>query len=151
MTKVSDVFDSIVTMVKEALPDYVHMPDAYSLVDNSDLALNKGFVVGIGPASKAPTQEFCNEFVIDRAYFVTLSNSYTMRLDTTARNTYEKNLANDMQTVITKILSNTDIAGDGETADFSDGTGPEYLDEDNKRYLVDVSSFVIRYEEPLTL
>lgn len=153
MSKISDIFNSVVTRLDNLLSpyDYVQMPDAYSIVSNANLDLRKGWSLGIGPTSPSGTQEgFCSRYLFDTVYFVTLVNDYNMRLDTNARNDDEKSISEDMFLVIQDLLKNYRLGGESVDISFVDESGPQYLDKEQKRYLVNVGGFRIRYQENLT-
>lgn len=151
MTKVSDIFDQLQTRVSAALPGYTQMPDAYSLVKNSNADLRKGFAIGIGPTVPSGTQEgFNSRYLFETIYFVTLSNDYNIRTDIAGRNDYEKAIVEDLYIVTKDLLENFRLGGLAIDISFNDTSGPSYLNESAQRYLINGASFRIRYQETLT-
>lgn len=151
MSKVSEIFDSLVTRVSAVLPSYTHMPDAYSLKSNANIDLFKGFAVGIGPTVPAGTQEgFCDKYMFDTIYFVTVSNDYNIITNTDSRNADEKSITEDLYLVTKDLLKNFRLGGLTVDISFNDTSGPSYLNEDEKRFLISAASYRVRYQENLS-
>jgi len=150
MSSIETIYDRIVSNIQTALPDYQQMPDAYSIQRNSDLDLVKGFSVGIGPLSpRGPQQGECFQYMLERVFFVTLSNDYNTRTNITGRNDDEISLANDSFAVTKALLLDFTLGGNVSDLQFRDGSGINYLNPETERFIINVSAYTVRYQEIL--
>lgn len=149
MTKLSDVFNELVTITQATLPTYNHLPDGLDVEKNTDLELNYGFSVNCGPATAGATQFGCQFQLFEREYQIAITNIYAKRTDPVSRDTYELNLMEDLYKVVKAILVEPSLGGLVSGVDYNGDIGPQYLDGDTQEFLYTDVTFNVIYQENL--
>lgn len=148
MSNVSSVMTALNTAIATALPKYDQLSDSLDRADNTNLWLDKGFATAYGAGENA-TAEFCDfkSQIVDRTFQVMLTNIYAPTLDPNYRRELEGLLMDDQWTLRSAILGDPYLGGVAMDARFVSDSGIEYLENDNKQFIIIMSNFTIKYQE----
>jgi len=149
MSVVSDAFNALVTITKETLTNYNHLPDGLDVEKNSDLELNYGFSVNVGPANAGPAQYGCQVQLIERQYQIALTNIYAKRTNPNTRDDYELALMEDLFKVTKAVIRESSLGGIVAGVDYVSDIGPQYLNNDTQEFIYTDATFNVIYEETL--
>lgn len=148
MSQVVAVQNALNALVASTLPEYDHLSDSLDSADNTMLTLDKGFASSLGDA-KNINSDYCNQgqTMIERAFPVILSNVYAASFDASGRILLEQSLYNDHAQVVAAIKNNITLSGTCVDARFDGDSGLEYLEGENKKFIVIISNVIIKYIE----
>lgn len=149
MSKLSEIFDTLVTRTSTILPDYRHLSDGLEIDKNTNTALVKGYSVVIGEAGSGPEQYGCAVQLFQRDYTITITNAYTMRNNATTRDDAEKAIMEDLYLVTNSLLKTPSLGGISSNVQFVSDSGSEYLNTDAQEFLIAELTLNIWYEEAL--
>jgi hypothetical protein len=144
-TKLSNVYDGLITLIGTALPAYTKIPNPYEPSNNASLLLTKGFGLGFSTASNTKRQ-ICRIDSTSRNFVVVLINRVTATdHDTTAHATLEKSLLEDLETIKLALANDITLGGKAAKAEWQDDSGIEYLENDRAQYLSVQSTIGVEY------
>ena len=148
MSNVSQIMTALNSAIAATLPGYDQLSDSLDRADNTNLWLDKGFATAFGSGQNS-TNEFCDfkTQIIDRTFQVMLTNSYAPTLDPDYRRQLEASLMDDQWTLRSKILGDPYLGGLAMDARYIDDSGIEYLESDNKQFIIIMTNFTIKYTE----
>ena len=147
MSKVSEIRDTLETKVETTLPGYTKLSDAFESVDNANQLLEKGYAIAYGP-SEGIYDEWCMGQMRQRREFrVVLTNIYLAGTDADYRTARETDLMEDEFTLIGAITKDVTLTGVCINSEFTFDQGIQYLENDQKQYIIIVMSFMIDYIE----
>lgn len=124
MSKVSTIYDTLLTTIPAILPNKKRIPNTYSIEENPTQFLENSWGLRIDPESPAPS-EFCT-FSRNRTFTVILCREVIAdEFDTSANDTAVKALLEDVYT-LQKDFMNSDQIGIESSIEKIDmaGTGP---------------------------
>lgn len=149
MSKLSEIFDTLVTRTSTILPDYRHLSDGLEIDKNTNTALVKGYSVVIGENGPGPEQYGCAIHLFQRNYTITITNAYTMRNNATTRDDAEKAIMEDLYLVTKSLIKTPSLGGISSNVQFVSDSGSEYLNTDAQEFLIAELTLNIWYEEAL--
>lgn len=148
MSRISDIRDSLTSIVETALPDYTKVADAIQVEDNALQFLNKGFAVGYGPGEGVYDEWCMGQMHQRREFRIAVTNLYQPNAMPDYRESLETALAEDQFKVISAITKDITLTGVATNSQFAFDGGVEYLEAaDGKQYIAIVSSFSVDYIE----
>ena len=151
MSDISDAYDALVTRLGAVLPTHKRLYDAYSIEENSERALVKGYAVGFG-AGENTFRSFSCQLSVKRDFSVTLTRRVIAREGaTTKRADAEKLLFEDQKLVIADIEGDPSLGNSSviAKADWVSDNGLEFVHGDKDNYLKLESTVSIEYFEQL--
>lgn len=150
MSKVSQIYDALATLVATALPTYKKLPNPYDSSANANVILNKGYGIAIGQGSNSERFQDC-QLSISRDFGIVLTKQLAKTdHDVSGRASQEKALFEDQFLVIKALETNPQLSGlVAKTFYVGDG-GLEILDLETGRYMVLASQINVEYFENLT-
>ena len=149
MSKLSEIFDALVSRTSSTLPSYIHLSDGLELDKNTNTALVKGYSVVIGDNGPGPEQYGCAVQLFQRNYTISITNAYTMRNNATTRDDAEKSIMEDLYLVTKSLISTPSLGGIACNVQFVSDSGTEYLNNEYQEFLIAELTLNIWYEEAL--
>ena len=150
MSKVSDIYTNLCTLVESTLSTYTKIPNPYDPEINASLLLAKGYGCAFGPASNTERFASC-KLSVQRSFSIILINQVTTTdHNTTARNVIEKSIMEDLFSLINAVETDTDLNSQTVKAIWTDDSGIEYLLADRAKYFSVVGNFECEYIENLS-
>lgn len=147
MSKISDVYDTILTTVGTLFPSKTRIPNPYLIEDNPIQYLEDGYGVRIFPESPAPS-EYCR-FSRTRIFSIVLSKEViTTDIQTIQYDTTAKELLEEVYT-LQKDFLNPDQLGIEDKVEKIEmgGTGPIELFKGDK---VDILTMDVLFQVQIT-
>lgn len=148
MSKVSDIKIYLSNLTGTTLSDFFKLPDTLVLEDNTNLMLEKGYAVQIGP-SENDTSSFCQgELLISRQYVIRLTNDYVPNMDPDFREGIELALMESIHLLIVALQADFELGGNAIDAMPTGDSGIDYLiSEDGKQEITAALNVQVRYSE----
>lgn len=150
MSRVSTVYDTILSVMATLFPNKTRIPNAYNLPNNNELFLRDGWGLRMDSGSQQ-SSEFCN-FRLERGFTIVFTRE-VLKTDsqTTNEDTAVKALLEDVYTVQKDFL-NVDQFGAAASIDFvligSSSAVTEFMGE-AERFKSIEASFLINITEDL--
>jgi hypothetical protein len=148
VSKVSDIKIYLSDLAGSTLTDFFKLPDTLVLEDNTNLMLEKGYAVQIGPAEN-DTENFCQgKLLISRQYTIRLTNDYVPNMDPDFREGIELTLMESIHSLIVAIQADFELGENAIDAMPTGDTGIQYLiSEDGKQEITAALDVRVRYSE----
>lgn len=129
MSKVSDIFDGLVTLIETTLgTDWVHIPNPYEIENNSQLYLRQGFAIGFGPADNTRAQVCPGKFFERRNYeILLLLEAVDSETNTEDRITSEKDIMDKGLLIKQAIDADVTLGDLAANSVYVNDTGIQYL------------------------
>lgn len=149
-TKVSSIYDALVSTCVAQLTNYAKIPNAYDVNANSTLFLKSGFAVGYGPASNSERLINCQYSVI-RTFSIILIGQLTASLtDFDGFKAVTQTLFEDQAKIKKVIEGSPQVGGTGTFTKWISDGGLEFLETDSTKYFLIESIFESEYFETLS-
>lgn len=150
MSKVSDIYNALNTLVSTTLTSYKKLPNPYVASENANVILNKGYGIAIGAGTNTERLLGC-KLSIARDFGVVLTKQIAKTdHDVAGRATQEKAIFEDQYLIIKALEENPSLSGTAAKAYFVGDGGLEVLDLETGRYFVLATQFNVEYLETLT-
>lgn len=150
MSKISTVYDAIVTLIEGSLTGYEKLPNAYDNTDNNELYLTKGYGVAFSAAQNTERFTGCRKASTRREFSVFLTRLIDVTAhDTTGHATLEKSLMEDLFLLVKAIEVDPDLGGAAANAKYEADGGIEILEGDRSKYLFIEAAFSAEYIDNL--
>jgi hypothetical protein len=148
LSKISDIYDAVVTLVSTKLPAYSRIPNPYALDENTAVLLKRSFGLAIGPGSN--TERYVGCLVTwERVYTISLiTQVVNTENDTTGRASIEKGLIEDHRAILLGFESDSTLGGICIKAVVTDDGGISYIDGQQAKFLAVEISLAVEYQEP---
>lgn len=150
MTAVSDIYDALETLIGTALPGYVRLPDPYSVEDNPELFLRKGYGLAFGDDSNTNRKIGCNQVSISQDFVVPIINEVMATNTSSTHAKFEKSLLEDKFKVIKALELDNDLSGNAMNARYVGSSAITYLEGDRDKYILTELFLSIEYLEVTT-
>ena len=147
MSGVSDVFDAYVSVISTALPVYSRIPNPYLPEENTELLLRKAFGVAFGPSLNSERFVSCNRETELRTFDIILINQVLTTDDnTSARETQEKSLMEDLFLIKKAVVKDGDLQGaEAVKSKFLSDDGITFLEAERHKYYFLQAQFESEY------
>lgn len=148
-TKISDIYDSIVTKLETILPGFQRVPNPYALDENTAILLRKAFGLAIGSGTNTERYVGC---------IATWERDYTIGLvtqvvntenDTTGRAMVEKDIIDAHRDILLAFETDSTLSGQCIKAVITDDTGINYIQGVESKYLALEITLRVEYQEPI--
>lgn len=136
MSKISKIYDRLLVVLPEILPDHTRIPYAYSLENNNENFLTRGYGLIIG-GSNFEELDWC-KFTTQRSISIVLTREvYTLDASTKQIDDYTKELLEDVYTVQKKFFApeQLDLEDDIVRVEIAGASGIEEVVSGSKRFL----------------
>lgn len=147
-SKISEIYDRIVTVATAELSGYKQIPNPYFPEQNSQLLLKKGFGIGVGAGQRVEL-EVCKR-AWSRVFNIVLVNQVTTTDHGIAqRSEIEKNLLEDHFNIWGELETNLTLNSNDYIikADVVGDTGLQFLVGDQGKYLSIAIDVEVLYQE----
>jgi hypothetical protein len=135
-TKVTSVYDALVTLIGTTLSTYTKIINPYIPEDNSELFLVKGYGVGFGNGENTERQLSCKLSVL-RTFKVILVNQVVLTdHDELGHASLEKTILEDSIKILSALETNTTLNGNAIKSIYRTDSGIEFLEGDRSKYLL---------------
>lgn len=151
MTKVSDVYDKLETIINNTLSDYAELPNPYTLEFNTSLFLKKGYGLAFG-GGRNTNRSVCQLISTARIFSILLVNLVTTTANNAVqREAIDKALLEDSFKIVKAIENDSDLSGSAAKAIFLEDSGVEFIDigENQQKFVVNELTFEIEYFDTL--
>lgn len=149
-TKITSVYNRIITDVEAALTSYTRIPNPYAPEENPELFLRKGYGVGVGPAENT-RRLICGYFSVKRNFSVLLINQIlTTDTNSSSRGDFERLLLEDQYTLINALENDNNLGGDAIKTFFINDSGIQFVSGEMGKYILCETVFEVEYLEPIT-
>ena len=150
MTKISQIYAALETVIETELPTYRKIPNPYDSSANANVILRQGYGIVAGAGSNTNRVLGC-EMSIARDFGVILTKQIAKtEHDADGRTNQEKALFEDQYLLVKSLEKNPSLTGTAAKVGFVGDNGIEVLDLETGRYFVLVSQFNVEYFENLT-
>lgn len=151
MSAASTMFDTMRARVQAVLPNHHWLKDPYNLDENSDLDLNQGAGMAIGPALNG-NAALCSRIEIDRSMTVAITRKFfATEMNIDAKEAVEKQLLEDEVLVVSELLRDPTglIMNAVAKINFVGDSGIERVFGEKFAFLTIKAEFNLRYEQDL--
>ena len=147
MSKISDIYEAIVSKIETALPTYNRIPNPYDIADNPDILLDAAYGIAVGAGIN--TQRFVGcATTWEREFTIGMINQkVNLENDTIGKASIEKNLLEDHKTLLLAIEKDPSLGGICIKCYLVSDGGIQYLDGDRGKFLALEVSLVVEYLE----
>lgn len=148
-TKVTSLFDALVTVVAATVSGAHRLPNPYDLEHQPARLLENGYAIVMGPTRKLQNN-VASQFLIVRDVGIVLTRLIaTTQANATHRASIEKTLFEDQLAVIKAINANVTLGGIVADVSWQSDAGLEFLETQDAagRYFVLSSAFAVTYLE----
>jgi len=148
MSKISDIYDAIITKIGATLPTFQRVPNPYSLDENTAILLRKAFGLAIGAGANTERWVGCvatwsREFTIGLVTQVVNTEN-----DTLGRAQVEVDLLDAHRALLLAIEADPSLGGLVIKAVITSDGGIEYIQGAQAKYLALEISLAVEYQEP---
>lgn len=151
MSKITDITESLHTLVAAALPAYQLIPEAIDIADNSELYMENGYTILIADTdpNQATTKSILQQ---NRVFGVSLVNQvYTTEHNAEGIKDSKISLMEDGFTIVKDLhLTNDTIEGNAIDCNFLGDDGIDFLEGDRNKFYLLTLIFEIKYRESLS-
>jgi len=152
MSKISTIYDGIVTRLDTLFPDHRRISNPYFPDENSTPALRKGYGLQIGSISN-PQEVLSCQLSIDRDMIITLSREFRAReFQLTKKEDTFKDLLEDQFLILKDFEGDPTLGLSGVLTNilFVSGSSIERVFDDKDNFVKLDTTFSIKYFEDLT-
>lgn len=150
MTKISTAYDAIITKCNELFPTKIRLHNPYSLLQNPEIVRKDSWGVAVNGAEREEL-EYCNVSINRSFTFKTIKQYVSLAGKEDGFDSVSKSILEDQQSFINAFFS-PDQIGQSESIeriDFSDISGIQLLEDDEKKYLFSEVTFTILISEAI--
>lgn len=149
MTKISNIYDELHTIVDSVLTDYSELPNPYIPDDNPDIYMKKGYGITMGAASNS-NRVVSKKVSISREFdFVFVRQINSTETNTTLIKSNAKQIMEDSFKVLEEIESNTSLNQLCVNARFESDSGLDFIEADTQRFFILTMVVSVEYFETL--
>jgi hypothetical protein len=148
--KVLEIYDEILTLIDNSLPNDLRLANSYDLEANGFLKLQKAYAVAIGPW--IDTERYVGCLITgEREFDIAL----TRKITTTENNTdqrvvIEKDLLTAHDTLRKAFYNNSTLGGRAIKSTITSDSGVNFIDGDRLKFLAIVITLLVEYQESPT-
>lgn len=148
MSKITNIYDAIITEIQTDLPTYKRLPNPYVVDSNTYLQLQNGFGLAIGPGND--TQRYVGCLVTwERVFTIILVKQVTSTQNNLgSRELIEKSLLDDHDTLRKAFYLNSTLGGEAIKSTVLDDGGIQFLDAERLKFLSLEMNLYVEYQEP---
>jgi hypothetical protein len=150
MSKISTTYDAIITKCTALFPFKIRLHNPYSLLQNPEIVRKDSWGVSVNDANREET-EFCNVSIVRSFTFKTIRQYVSLAGKEDGFDSVSKSILEDQQSFINAFFSPDQIGqGDSiERIDFSEISGIQFLEDNEKKYLFSEVTFNILISEAI--
>lgn len=146
-------YEALVSLLETTFPsgsDYFRLPNPYKPEENSERYLLKGWGIAIGPSNNSNRFAAC-KYSVNRGITIILTRKYhATESDVDSKETTEKALLEDQNTLIESLESDSSINGATMYSRYVSDGGIEYVRNDTDMFLMIRTQVELEYIETFT-
>lgn len=149
MTVATGIYDALVSKVATTLSSYVELPESYSVEENPEHLLGKGFAVAFLSETN-DEYHATNLLNFEREFSVIMVNKISTTINNrTARAAVEKSLIEDGYSVIKACYADLTLGQVATLTSYRGSTGIEYVISANgtEKFISVILTFAIKYQD----
>lgn len=149
MSKVSTIYDNMITRVASVLSSHVRLPNPYKPDENSTIYLKKGYGVALGGA-EISRRVIGGQVIMTRESTITVTRQYfSKENDPSSKASTEKQVLEDIFLVIKDFENDVTLNEVATNVTFRSDSGIEYVSNDKDQFLMVRATFAVDYFETL--
>lgn len=149
MSKITSIFDAMVTRVSGVLTDHARLTDPYNIEQNTDLTLEKAFGVAVLDGVNTERNLSC-QLSVQRTVQVSIARRYSAHeLDIISKDDTVKALLEDHFLVVDAFEEEPTLGSLVAKGAYSSDSGIIFI-RDNEPFLAIQTNFLMEYFEDLT-
>lgn len=148
-TKVSSVYDALVTLIGTTLSSYTKIMNPYIPEDNAEIFMVKGYGVGFGAATNTERLLACKLSVLRNFKVVLINQVVVTDHDELGHAALEKSILEDSIKILSALETDTTLNGNAVKSKYVTDSGIEFLEGDRTKYLLLEIDVEIEYFENL--
>ena len=151
MSKVSSLYDAIVTRVTAVLPSHKRLSDPYRFLKNKDSEKRQGWGLRVG-AGQNPNQQLSCNIILRQQFTILVTRLVAGReIEPNKKAATEKQLLEDLFLIIDDFENDPTLATSGVVigAQYLSHNGIDFMEAERDDHMVIEASFDFRYQENL--
>jgi len=149
MSKISDIYDALDSLISTALPAYTKLPNAYDLEENPELFLKRGYGIAIGSGENTKRELGCRLSYLRQFTIGLIKQITTTDTNTAARVALEKAIIEDHYLVLKALENDVDLNETSNITILPNDNGIEYLEGETNKYFLVTITVTSEYSENL--
>jgi hypothetical protein len=150
MSKITQIYDSLVARVSLVLPTYRRLTNPYEVEDNNELYMTKGFGVAVGPGVRTDRIISCQKSW-ERGFNIILVNQITTTdHNISANEIIQKNILEDHFALFSDLEKETTLSAITIRSQVESDDGLEFVNLETSRYYVMQINVLTEYLEDLS-
>lgn len=150
MSKISSIYDVLVTRVGTILPNHLRLPHAYAIEKNPEPSLKQGWALQIKGADNSPRQVDCH-LTMSREFTIVITRKfYGSDLATAAKASAEKDLMEDHLLMVKDLEGDASLSNLVSKAEYQSDSGIELVFLGDKPFYKIESNINVQYRELIT-
>jgi len=152
MSVISTAYDAFLVRLAALYPDHKRIPQPYKLDENSDLILNKGYGLALGPANNSNGAISC-QFSVRRDMIVSITRVIRANeFDIDAKDTGWKDLFEDQFLLLEDLAKENTTLGTSviSQAQYTTDSGLQFVFGDKDNFVALETVISIEYFETIT-
>ncbi len=149
MTKITDIYDELHTIVGTILTDYTELPNPYIPDDNPDIYMKKGYGITMGAASNSNRVVSKKVSILRDFDFVFVRQINSTETNTGLIKSNAKAVMEDSFKVLEEIEKNTSLGQLCVKAEFVSDSGLDFIEADTQRFFILTMVVSVEYFETL--
>ena len=149
MSKISDIYDALVSKIETALPTYTRIPNPYDIGENPDVLLDAAYGIAVGAGTN--TQRFVGcATTWEREFTIGLiTQKVNLENDTLGKASIEKALLENHKTLLLALEADPSLGAICIKSYMISDAGIQYLEGEGDRgkFLALEVSLVVEYLE----
>ena len=147
MSRITEIYDAIVSVLSTELTGYTRLPNPYSVDQNTFLYLQNGYGLAIGPG--VDTERYVGCLITWRRDFtIIVVNQITTTMNNTdAKVIIEKGLLDAHDGLRKAIYLNSTLGGKAIKATLTDDQGVSFIDADALKFIAVEMTVSVEYQE----
>lgn len=150
MSKITTVFNNLVTFMGTELPNHKRLNDPYAIENNPEMLLRKGW--GIRVVDGLDTKRFiCPEYTLARSFgLVIVRESPSKDSDPSRRESAKLEILEDLHTLLIEAVSENTLYGIALDFKYESDGGFQEVFVNEKPYTYLAANFVVEYSQQIT-
>jgi len=147
MSRISTVYDTLVTTLTALYPSHVRLPQPYKPEENNKIYLRKGWGIVMAAGENDQINISC-EVHVTRTFNVVLTRQYFgLEHDVSTKEDVEKDLMEDQFLLINEVESNVTQNEMLTSASYVSDNGIEFVLQGSDRFLILNTTLAVKYVE----
>lgn len=149
MSVVSTIYETFRANVATQLISHSRIPNPYKIEENLEPSLKQGWAIQIGPAENT-NRIVCGTTTVRRRFTLIITRKmYAQELDSTAKESVEKQLLEDLRLVLNTVEANPKLSTSSGDFKYEGDEGIDFVFADKDNFIKLTALFSVEYWEVL--